>query len=293
MALSEAPVRAPLAALAERELADALALSDAAGWNQTEADWRLFLRHGDALAIRDPAGRVVATAATFPYAGESGARTAWISMVLVADGWRHRGLATRLVDDCIARLQALPATPCLDATPDGAAVYRRLGFEPGFEIERWQRAASAPAAADRAGAVRVAAPGDAAPIAGIDRAATGLERRLLIDAFLARPDTVAWRSGDDGFLIARAGRRATQLGPLAASSEAQAIGLLEAALAELAGADWRPVFLDVPVRWRGLADWLSGAGFARQRPFVRMSLGGAEPPRCGDTLFVLAGPEFG
>src|SRR5688572_17770698 len=110
MALSEARTPAPADTVAaeprpeiltERDIDAGLALSDAAGWNQTGDDWALFIRHGRAIGLRDAEGRCVATAAALPYGSDRG----WISMVLVADGWRHRGLATRLLDDCVAHLR--------------------------------------------------------------------------------------------------------------------------------------------------------------------------------------------
>ncbi|HQX61772.1 MAG TPA: hypothetical protein PLT77_21805, partial [Burkholderiaceae bacterium] len=64
MALSD---QLRLVACGEAELADAQALSDAAGWNQTADDWQLFMQHGKTIGYRHPAGRLVATAAALPY----------------------------------------------------------------------------------------------------------------------------------------------------------------------------------------------------------------------------------
>ena len=49
--------------LRAEDLGDADALVKEAGWNQAEADWRIFLDLGTVFAIRDQ-GRVIATAAT-------------------------------------------------------------------------------------------------------------------------------------------------------------------------------------------------------------------------------------
>src|SRR5665811_675066 len=78
-----------------------LALSDAAGWNQTGDDWQLFVRHGQAIGYRNSEDQLVATAAALPYTGGMG----WISMVLVAQDSRHKGLATQLLDGCVKYLQ--------------------------------------------------------------------------------------------------------------------------------------------------------------------------------------------
>ena len=271
--------------LGEGDVEAGLALSDGAGWNQTGDDWRIFLRHGRTSGLRAADGRWVATAAALPYGSERG----WISMVLVAGDWRHQGLASRLMDDVVAYLRAAGIEPVLDATPAGAAVYRRIGFVPGFEIDRWER--PAPAAATRRAAPSPS--GDLDALCDLDRAATGLERRFLLADFLSRPETRVWRSDDGrGFVLARAGRRATQVGPLVAADEGRAAGLLATAV-DAAGADGRPIFLDLPRAHGRLAGGLERQGFVRQRSFVRMSLGAREPPRLGAGLFVLAGPEFG
>ncbi len=277
MALSEALLALTLS---PSDAAQGLALSDAAGWNQTAEDWRLFARQGRVFGLREGEhGPLVATAAALPYGGGIG----WISMVLVTPAWQHQGLASALMQRCIAHLQAQGVTPVLDATPAGAAAYARLGFQPGFALARWQgtlAAATASDAADRC---------EAAAITQLDAAACGFHRGLLFDDFLSRPHTRAWLTADGtGFVLAREGRRATQIGPLVAPDEAAALTLLQRAVASLQG----PVFLDLPERWTALADWLQAQGFKRQRSFVRMALGTAPIATAPDRLFVLAGPEF-
>src|SRR6185312_6807591 len=109
-----------------------LKLSTEAHWNQNEADWRYFLTKGIVFGTRDHNGDLIATAALLPYT-ESGA---WISMVLVTESWRRRGLATRLVDACLEKANKLGLTTWLDATPAGATVYGPLGFTPTIELRR-------------------------------------------------------------------------------------------------------------------------------------------------------------
>ncbi len=266
-----------------------LALSDAAGWNQTADDWALFIAEGRTIGFRDATHRLVATAAALSY----GNRAGWISMVLVADAWRHRGLASALLHESVAHLQAFGVTPVLDATPAGAAVYRGLGFAAGFAFERWQSGTPFDVAID-AKALRAAAATDGAAITALDRAASGIDRRGVLENFLARPATRAWLGADGrGFVVSRAGRRATQVGPLVASGTEQAIALLSAALASAGAVEGERIFLDVPESRRDIVAWLERHGFTRQRPFVRMSLGAAHPPALGAGACVLAGPEFG
>src|ERR1700712_4917556 len=114
---------------------DALAgleLSSEAHWNQNEADWRFFLTAGTVFGVRDDGRRLIATAALLPYSSGN----AWISMVLVTASWRRRGLATRLVDACLAAAKKQHLVAWLDATPAGATVYGPLGFSPTLQLRR-------------------------------------------------------------------------------------------------------------------------------------------------------------
>lgn len=267
------------------DVADAQALSDAAGWNQTADDWRLFMRHGRTVGLRTDRAELVATAAALPYGKAKG----WISMVLVAQPWRHRGLATRLLAICAEHLQGLGAVPHLDATPAGVPAYLKAGFHGGFGLARWagQTALTGAAPSD---AVRSANHDDLDMLVPLDGAANGMERRFLLQDLLARTGTRAWAARDgSGFVIRRHGRRAAQIGPLVAADEQAAIDLLEAALEDAAG----PVFVDLPDRWTRLAQTLTRRRFVVQRPFVRMASGHSDLHAANDHLYVLAGPEFG
>ena len=282
MALSEALA---IASLGAADVDSGLALSDAAGWNQTADDWAFFIGHGHAVGCRgnddDSEGRLVATAAALPYGDALG----WISMVLVAPSQRHRGLATALLGECMRWLAASGRVAVLDATPAGELVYRRLGFTSGFAFARWQgegggrtATSSLPAEADRA------------DIVALDAATAAAPRPALLHAFLARSGSRAWLSpGRSGFIVARVGRLATQVGPLVAASEAEAIALLDAALDATAGR----VFIDVPERSTEVAAALHRRGFTRQRTFVRMAIGGGPVLILDARAHALAGPEFG
>src|SRR5262245_59963868 len=118
--------------LTPSELDDDGALVREARWNQLAADWRIFVEFGRLYAVHSAEGRIIATTATLPYGG----RFTWISMVLVAGEYRRRGLATALLRQAMADLAAAKLVPVLDATPDGHAVYRRLGFEDSWGFQR-------------------------------------------------------------------------------------------------------------------------------------------------------------
>lgn len=271
--------------LGAEDVAAALSLSDAAGWNQNADDWAFFIADGQALGVRDDAGRLVASAATVPYEGDVG----WISMVLVDPAHRHRGWASRLVDCCVAALRRSDRVPVLDATPAGAEVYRRSGFVAGFGFERWQGEVE-PRHASEAGGVNLGDATALAALVALDRSIDGVGRAALLRSFAGRPGTRAWLSDDAGsFVMSRFGRRATQIGPLVGADGAAALALAAIALDAAAG----HVFIDVPAHQPALKQLLARRGFVRQRPFVRMALGATPALRASPRLFAVAGPEFG
>ena len=151
--------------LNDRDLAAALTLSAEAGWNQTAADWQIFLDLGSAVGVVGTDGRLIATAATLPHAS----RFAWISMVLVTAARRRQGLARWLLRDCIERLTRRQLVPVLDATPAGRSVYSGLGFRDAWSMRspgRPGRASGAGAAGGAGGRGRhgtPARPGGLAP----------------------------------------------------------------------------------------------------------------------------------
>jgi len=260
-----------------------LALSDEAGWNQTEEDWRLFIEKGRTFGIRDGQANLIATAAAFPYEGNFG----FVSMVLVTSARRREGLATRLVDLCVDHIQAQRLVPVLDATPAGEAVYAKQGFRSLFSIERWQGESRGGSAASD---IRNYAPSDLASIIALDAEALGARRGAILAGFLDRAGSRAFVSpGGRGFALIRAGRKALQLGPIVAGSVAEALKLLGSVLAAVRGT----FFIDVPMRQREIGEMLARRGFTRQRSFSRMAHGHGTAFGRPENLFAVAGPEFG
>ncbi|KAB2886633.1 MAG: GNAT family N-acetyltransferase [Pseudorhodoplanes sp.] len=273
------------------ELADAQALVGEAGWNQIEADWRIFLDLGRVYVVRDGNGRVIATAATLPHDG----RFAWISMVLVSGQFRRLGLARRLMRRCIDDLSAAGLVPVLDATPAGREVYRALGFQDSWSYQRLTRPARAASAEIADGNINVRPIDDTvwAALCAYDAAAFGASRERLLarlrgrlpaaDLCALRGDTIA------GFMLGRDGRIASHIGPLIAGDDMVAQALLARALARLPG----PVFLDLADAKRATGRWLAAAGFTPARPLTRMLLGRSarfDDPR---RTYAVVGPEFG
>lgn len=272
----------PIVRLAVNDIEAGMALSTEAGWNQVADDWKHFIERGETIGVRDADRRLIASAAALPYDGSFG----FVGMVLVTADWRRRGIATRLVDRCIAVLRARNLTPALDATADGEKVYINQGFQPQFRFDRWQREST-----DIQSLVETSKPEPACldTLLNCDAEAFGAGRDALIRDFLAREGSSAITDGADGFAIVRRGRRALQAGPVVATSETGALELMKRLLATTRGT----VFIDVPQIWSKIGAWLRDQGFTIQRSFARMALGRSEPFGNPKHLFSVAGPEFG
>jgi GNAT superfamily N-acetyltransferase len=281
MAISEV---LPIVGLDTDDVEAAMALSTEAGWNQVREDWCHFIEKGRTIGVRNDEGRLVGSAAALPYHGAFG----FVGMVLVTAEWRRRGIATRLVDQCVDTLVSQDFVPVLDATEAGEQVYVRQGFMAQFRFDRWQRLSKGDenVRSGTAGGETV----DVDRLIELDARAFGARRPLLIRDFLGRKGTrcVMCESGD-GFAFVRAGRRALQAGPVVAMSQDAAIALLDRLLETVS----QSVFVDVPAVWPGIGAWLTSRGFTIQRSFARMALNRSSPYGHPENLFAVAGPEFG
>src|SRR6187399_1749266 len=124
---------ATIRCLRDADLADCMKLKEAAGWNQTLADWQALLRWEPAGCFGIEAeGRVVSTATAVVHDG-----VGWIGMVLTDPLFRGQGMATALMKHSLTYLEPLARTVKLDASSEGEPIYRKLGFVDEAAIERW------------------------------------------------------------------------------------------------------------------------------------------------------------
>lgn len=274
--------------LTPKHAAAGFQLSTLIGWNQAPGDWDYLLAHGDGVGLVTPDGDLAATAMALPYG-----RFAWICMVLVAPDYRRRGLATQLMNAVIERQEEAGRVPGLDATPDGREVYRHIGFQDIYRLARFraERISALPANNPDVD-VRLLTDADLERIAPVDLQLFGADRRPLLHHLKDRVPAAglgAWRQGElAGYALARDGREATQVGPLAASDDTVAQALAAAALTSVNG----PVYIDVADVRSTFRAWLEARGFALQRPFFRMYRGqerGFDDP---GWLYAIAGPEL-
>ncbi|HUK04217.1 MAG TPA: hypothetical protein VLV90_03935, partial [Burkholderiales bacterium] len=138
--------------------------------------------------------------------------------------------------------------------------------------------------------IRKIDPDDWPQILELDLRAFGADREVVLRN-LARRLPRAALVNDGGFVLAREGREATQIGPLVARDQRSARDLLAAALRQINS----PVYLDLLDARQETRMWLEERGFALQRPFTRMvhAQGRAVAPGDSSLVHCPAGPELG
>jgi GNAT superfamily N-acetyltransferase len=271
------------------DIAAGLRLCRAASWNQLAADWTVFLSAPGAcrVAITD-AGEIVGSVATIDYGAFS-----WIAMVLVDPACRRAGIGSQLLKDALVILGNRTAR--LDATPAGRHVYGPLGFQEEYGLQRMTRAATDQTAAPHLEAIsgtRRMSDADFIEVVNHDPAIFGADRRSVLHMLRSEAPEYAYVAGSDridGYLFGRHGHSFEHIGPVVATDESVARGLVSACLA---GQDDRPFVLDTPLR-SSWVDWLEAVGFRLQRPFTRMCRGPQRVEERTQEIFAITGPEFG
>ena len=278
--------------LAECDIAEAMRLKDAAGWNQTEADWRRLLRLGSRGCFAATVdGRLVGTTTTTVY----GRTLAWVGMVLVDPRFRRKGIATALVRAALDYLEVEGVKALkLDATPEGAPVYESLGFEAELRIERWVGTAGGRTSESVASA-------DTTPsqlfeqVFEFDRRAFGADRseliRTLSDEACVAPSLRVGGGGRlRGYALARRGSQAAYIGPVVAEEAAAAALVLDDVLGRLGAGQ---IYVDLNATFEGGARELAARGFTKQRELIRMRHGEKTSAGTSRNVLAIAGPEVG
>ena len=283
--------------LTPADISRCMELKDAAGWNQTNKDWKVLL--GSARRVAHAAvynGNVRGTVTAVEYADDA----AWIGMVLVDPEYRKRGIATRLLRYAADLLKDFSAIG-LDATPQGSPLYEKMGFVPCGRIFRMEVSLKSEVIPDtpdlqRSGTVlKPMRPQDIERLEPVDRLGFGFNRTILLrnwyDLTPGKNLIALDKSGEiSGFCFIRPGTAAWQIGPLNAQDEETALLLLSSILKTIPS---ERVFLDVPEGRNRWEDSLRETGFRRSREFTRMVLGDPEQIGPGNREWIIAGPEVG
>ncbi len=278
--------------LRESDIPAAMKLKEAAGWNQTENDWRCLITlepQGCFAATLN--GELLGTTTTTTYGDE----LAWVGMVLVQPDKRRLGIATRLLRTALDYLHRKVATVKLDATVAGKPVYERLGFRVESLIERWTGISDSRAIAnDHVQSVVTLDEPTVDDLFVLDRNSFGADRSGLLKTLIKRVSVpAALARAEDGSLIgyslSRSGSKAGYVGPIISTDPNQVEPLLDRILGPLSG---QRVYIDFNAESQFGSSLLLDRGFVKERDLVRMAMG-ISSRATSPFVFAIAGPEVG
>jgi GNAT superfamily N-acetyltransferase len=265
-------------------LEGALKLSQEMSWPYRFADWDVALQLGKGFVL-ERGGMVIGTAAWWPY-GETHASA---GMIIVAKAAQGRGCGARLMDALLT--SARPRSIALNSTAEGIMLYQRRGFVPIGIIHQHQGIPDERYEAPQSCLVRSMAASDFGAITRLDREATGLDRRRMLDKLLQSGDGyVLERDGmARGYAISRLFGRGHVIGPVIAESPTDARVLIEAALAQLGS-----VFVRIDTSATSqLGEWLEGIGLVQVGDATTMILGTPAPSSGPARVFAIPNQSFG
>jgi ribosomal protein S18 acetylase RimI-like enzyme len=257
------------------DLAFADSLRKIEGWNQTSDDWFPFIAlEPNGCFLAEWNGLRAGTITTIRY----GENLAWIGMALVHPDFRRRGIGRSLLERAIEYLRA-NKVKCikLDATPVGKQLYDSLGFIEEGSLTRWAK--------DGADFVCSQTENlDIQRISFLDEQSIGANRYALLSALASASFS---KITSNGFGMIRAGSNAAYLGPVVTATAKEGLTIVRDLIS-----DWKVVW-DIPKVNRAATEWAETTGFTRQRTLTRMYLGEKIRPIAPETLYAIAGPEFG
>ena len=267
----------------------ALTLSNAEGWNQTEKDWRLFIRSSQNVCMLAECGKkIIGTTTAINYSNQ----LAWIGMVLVAKEYRGQGVSKLLLTNILEKLESFKSIK-LDATPEGQRVYKKFDFKDEYLITRMATTSMKSLSSDD-DALESIQVEDIDEIIVLDELVFGANRTQLIESLIKEYPRKAWalkrNNSIAGFALGREGNKYHQVGPVFASNSNDVKLLIGKALKDLAQ---QPVVVDVLCDKEDLINWLNSIGFMTQRHFVRMYRKENPFPGFINKQYLICGPEFG
>ena len=275
-----------------QDVEQALQLSEAENWNQTEKEWELLIGNKQNICVAATLGdKLIGTATVINYENKVG----WIGMVIVDKEYRGQKISNLLLSGIIENSKNIISLK-LDATPAGQPVYQKFGFtseylvyryismsvfknevhfEPGISVER-------------------AVPENLDEITGFDKKIFGANRKQLIRFLIRNFPEMAWilrlNGQIKGIALGRKGNSFHQVGPVFASSPDFAKILILKSLEDIEN---QPVIVDIPEHQPELINWINTLGFTKQRYFVRMYRNVNAYAGLIENQFLICGPEFG
>jgi ribosomal protein S18 acetylase RimI-like enzyme len=274
-----------------RDIDFGMRLKSIAGWNQLPADWkRLIDLEPTGCFILESGGEPVGTVTTTNYER----RLAWIGMVLVSPEHRRKGFGTQLLlaamDYC--KSQGIEVIK-LDATPLGKKLYDTLGYHDEYSLKRMQGWGSRQSYQSVRPMRRV----DLWEVVQMDITYFGISRQRLLEKLFEENSSLCFVAQLPnspeiiGYLFARPGETAYQIGPWISKDRSAAEELFKAGLNATAT---QPVFIDVLRTVNPFSEaMVERYGFGLQREFIRMFCGENLFPGRPSEVYAISGVEKG
>ncbi|MCW3105628.1 MAG: family N-acetyltransferase [Segetibacter sp.] len=273
------------------DIGEAMKLSTAEGWNQTENDWRVLIENPENVCLlAESDKKVIGTTTAINYSND----VAWIGMVLVNREYRGLGVAKSLLTAIFKKVESCKSVK-LDATPAGQQVYHQLRFKDEYLIARMTNLSMKDLPPVNEDSVAEPIRLQHLPeIVALDAFIFGAKRQQLIEYLLKQCQGKGWLLKRDnkvvGFTLGRDGNKYHHIGPVVAETTLDAKILISKALASL---NDQPVVVDVLHDKEELINWLNSIGFIEQRHFIRMYKDENPFPGEIDKQYLICGPEFG
>ncbi len=221
----------------------AAALLQSVGWPHGDRDWQRLLDWSPdgCFVIEEPDHRIVGVVSTTSY----GVDLAWIGMMVIAPDRQRHGLGGELMRAAIDHLIAGGVQRImLDASEAGRSLYKKLGFQDVYKVERWEGRAST-YLGPRARPLQPE--DDISAVLELDTTLFGVPRPHILTRLIDEFPDLAWidtnRGELEGYLLGHRLTNTIHLGPWMSWSTASAGRLLRVALEQLQG---QHVTLNIP-----------------------------------------------
>jgi predicted N-acetyltransferase YhbS len=223
-------------------------------------------------------------------------RLAWIGLLIVKAQYRNMGIGTRLMEEAKNYLlHCKVKTIELDAVPEIAELYRKLGFIDEYDSLRY-RGTCKNISSLKNNSVTPMKSKDIPEVAKFDAEYFGAERTRVLNKLYEENTDTCFVAHDDsritGYIMHRKARSGHWLGPCACEpDDPETARQLFAEGMNMIGLD-EQIYVGVPAVNKAAVDVMRRLGFERYSKSVRMR-SGEEP--AGDTngIFALGGPMKG
>ena len=236
------------------DLDQAISLSNAEGWNQTEKDWRLLLENSlNTCLVAEHHNKVAGTATALSHSN----KVAWIGMVLVNKDFRGQRAGKMLMTHLLDKLGQFKSVK-LDATPAGEPVYTKLGFVSEYIIYRMTNPSLKELSCDQSDqGIKPIQSEHLCEIIKFDKQIFGVDRTYLLEALFRNFPGKAFMFESNNefccYVLGMDGFRFNYIGPLFAFSSDEAKILLSETFKSLNN---QPVVLDILQDKKDLIVWL-------------------------------------